>query len=158
MCPQAPGSPPEYSHKAGLQTVITEKSIQIGPVIHTAAQGLLQWAEFHMGRRGRRPRETVRPRRWPSSCSVLDEGCKQSVALPLLVQRGWRRPRAKGSVFAFAPTVIPFQPGLYRPDLHYQGEWPRIHYVAFTKTPLVHSCSLGFASRTNGVHLPKVGD
>jgi hypothetical protein len=31
--------------------------------------------------------------------------------------------------------VIPFQPGLYRPDLHYRGEWPGIHYVAFTKTP-----------------------
>jgi hypothetical protein len=30
-----------------------------------------------------------------------------------------------------------------------------IHYVAFTKTPLVHSCSLGFASCTNVVHLPK---
>jgi hypothetical protein len=54
--------------------------------------------------------------------------------------------------------MIPFQPGLYRPDLHYQGEWPGIHYVAFTKTPLVHRCSLGFANRTNAVHLPKVGD
>jgi hypothetical protein len=42
--------------------------------------------------------------------------------------------------------MIPFQPGLYRPDLHYQGEWTGIHYVAFTKTPLVHSCSLGFDS------------
>jgi hypothetical protein len=52
--------------------------------------------------------------------------------------------------------MIPFQSGLYRPDLHYQGEWLGIHYVAFTKTPLVHSCSLGFASRTNAVHLPKV--
>jgi hypothetical protein len=51
--------------------------------------------------------------------------------------------------------VIPFQPGLYRPDLHYQGEWSGIHYVAFTKTPLVHSCSLGFASRTNAVHSPR---
>jgi hypothetical protein len=51
--------------------------------------------------------------------------------------------------------MIPFQPRLYRPDLHYQGEWPGIHYVAFTKTPLVHSCSLGFASRTNAVHLPR---
>jgi hypothetical protein len=51
--------------------------------------------------------------------------------------------------------MIPFQPGLYRPDLHYQGEWPGIHYVAFTKTPLVHSCSLGFASRTNAVHHPR---
>jgi hypothetical protein len=28
---------------------------------------------------------------------------------------------------------------------HYQGESARFHYVAFTKTPLVHSCSLGFA-------------
>jgi hypothetical protein len=49
--------------------------------------------------------------------------------------------------------VIPLQPGLYRPDLHYQGEWPGMHYIAFTKTPLVHSCSLGFVSRTNAVHL-----
>jgi hypothetical protein len=54
--------------------------------------------------------------------------------------------------------MIPFQLGLYIPDLHYRGEWPEIHYVAFTKTPLVRSCSLGFASRTNAVHLPKVGD
>jgi hypothetical protein len=54
--------------------------------------------------------------------------------------------------------MLPFQPGLYRPDLHYQGEWPGIHYVAFTKTPLVHSFSLGFARRTNAVHLPKVDD
>jgi hypothetical protein len=41
---------------------------------------------------------------------------------------------------------------------HYQGESARFHYVAFTKTPLVHSCSLGFVSRTNAVHLTKVGD
>jgi hypothetical protein len=37
---------------------------------------------------------------------------------------------------------------------HYQGE-SRFHYVAFTKTPLVHNCLLGFASRTNAVHLPR---
>jgi hypothetical protein len=41
---------------------------------------------------------------------------------------------------------------------HYLGGLAGYHYVAFTKTPLVHSCSLGFASRTNAVHLPKVGD
>jgi hypothetical protein len=41
---------------------------------------------------------------------------------------------------------------------HYLGGLAGYHYVAFTKTPLVHSCSLGFASRTNTVHLPKVGD
>jgi hypothetical protein len=55
----------------------------------------------------------------------------------------------------YPQVVIPFQLGLYRPDLHYRGEWPGIHYVAFTKTPLVHSCSLGFASRTNAVHPPR---
>jgi hypothetical protein len=41
---------------------------------------------------------------------------------------------------------------------HYQGGLAGYHYVAFTKTPLVHSCSLGFASRTNTVHIPKVDD
>jgi hypothetical protein len=46
-----------------------------------------------------------RPRRRPSSCGVLDEGWRLPVVLPPLVQRDWRRHRAKGSVFAFAPTV-----------------------------------------------------
>jgi hypothetical protein len=41
---------------------------------------------------------------------------------------------------------------------HYLGGLAGYHYVAFTKTPLVHSCSLGFASRTNTIHHPKVGD
>jgi hypothetical protein len=68
--------------------------------------GLLQWAEFHMGLRVGRGRETGRPRRRPSSCGVLDEGWKLSVASPPLVRRDWRRHRAKGSVFAFAPTVF----------------------------------------------------
>jgi hypothetical protein len=104
MCPQAPRSSPKYSHKARLQTVITEKPLQIGPVIHSAARGLLQWAEFHVGLRVGRGRETERPRRRPSSCSVLDEGWKLPVALPPLVRRDRRRHRAKGSVFAFAPT------------------------------------------------------
>jgi hypothetical protein len=56
------------------------------------------------GLRVGRGRETERPRRRPSSCSVLDEGWRQPVVLSLLVQRDWRRHRAKGSVFAFAPT------------------------------------------------------
>jgi hypothetical protein len=104
MCPQAPRSSPEYSHKAGLQTVITERPLQIGPVIHSAARGLLQWAEFLVGLRVGRGRETGRPCRRPSSCGVLDEGWKLSVASPPLVRRDRRRHRAKGSVFAFAPT------------------------------------------------------
>jgi hypothetical protein len=49
MCPQAPRSSPEYSHKAGLQTVITEKPSQIGLVMRSAARGLLQWAKFYVG-------------------------------------------------------------------------------------------------------------
>ena len=52
----------------------------------------------------------------------------------------------------------PFMPRVDQTLKHYQGESARFHYVAFTKTLLVHSCSLGFASRTNAVHLPKVGD
>jgi hypothetical protein len=59
--------------------------------------------------------------------------------------------------------LLSLGPGYHHPrgqdiTLHYQGEWSGIHYVAFTKTPLVHSYSLGFASSTNTVLLPKVGD
>jgi hypothetical protein len=49
MCPQAPGLSPEYSHKGGLQAVITEKLLQVRPVTHFSVQGLLQWAESHVG-------------------------------------------------------------------------------------------------------------
>jgi hypothetical protein len=52
----------------------------------------------------------------------------------------------------------PFLPLVDQTLKHYQGESARFHYVAFTKTPHVHSCSLDFASCTNAVHLPKVGD
>jgi hypothetical protein len=49
MCPQAPGLSPEYSHKGGLQIVITEKPLQIEPVTQFCARGLLQWDESHVG-------------------------------------------------------------------------------------------------------------
>jgi hypothetical protein len=49
---------------------------------------------------------TGRPRRRPSSCSVEVEGWTPPVVLPPLVQRDRRRLGAKGSVFAFAPTVL----------------------------------------------------
>jgi hypothetical protein len=52
----------------------------------------------------------------------------------------------------------PLLPRVDKTLKHYEGESARFHYVAFTKTPLVHSCLLGLASRTNAVHLPKVGD
>jgi hypothetical protein len=106
MCPQAPRSSPEYSHKAGLQTVITEKPLQIGPVIHSASRGLLQWAELHVGLRVGRGRETERPRRRPSSCSVLDEGWKLLVALHPLLRRDRRRHRAKVAQESFGRSSI----------------------------------------------------
>jgi hypothetical protein len=35
MCPQTPSLSPEYSHKAGLQAVITSMPLQIRPVTQT---------------------------------------------------------------------------------------------------------------------------
>jgi hypothetical protein len=52
----------------------------------------------------------------------------------------------------------PFLPRVNQTLKHYQGESARFHYVAFTKILLVCSRPLGFASRTNTVLLPKVGD
>jgi hypothetical protein len=39
MCPQAPKLSPEYSYKVGLQTVITEKPLQLRPVTRSSHEG-----------------------------------------------------------------------------------------------------------------------
>ena len=39
MCPQTPSLSPEYSHKAGLQTVITSIPLQVRPVIQRRPRG-----------------------------------------------------------------------------------------------------------------------
>jgi hypothetical protein len=39
MCPQAPRLSPEYYYKAGLQTVITEKPLQIRLVMRSGHAG-----------------------------------------------------------------------------------------------------------------------
>jgi hypothetical protein len=39
MCPQVPKLSPEYSYKARLQTVITEKPLQIRPVMRSSHAG-----------------------------------------------------------------------------------------------------------------------
>jgi hypothetical protein len=44
---------PEYSHKGGLQTVITKKLLQMRPITCLSTRGPLQWAEFHVGLRAR---------------------------------------------------------------------------------------------------------
>jgi hypothetical protein len=57
MCPEAPRSSPEYSHKAGLQIVITEKPSQTGPVMRSGRAG-----PVIMGRILRGPSRWTRPR------------------------------------------------------------------------------------------------
>src|SRR5690349_7505581 len=39
MCPQTPSLSPEYSHKAGLQAVITSMPLQVRPIIQRRPRG-----------------------------------------------------------------------------------------------------------------------
>jgi hypothetical protein len=103
MCPQPPRLSPEYSHKAGLQTVITGMPLQIRPVTRGGHAGPVT-----MGRITRGPLSWTRPRGGVTTSQAF-VWCriKRRVSLPALSpsdQRLLRRPRAKGGVFAFAPT------------------------------------------------------
>jgi hypothetical protein len=105
MCPQAPRLSPEYSHKAGLQTVITGRPLQIRPAMRSGHAGPVT-----MGRITRGPPCWTRPRDGTtSSQAFVRRRVGRRVSLPVvlssLVQRGWRRHRAKGGVFTFAPTL-----------------------------------------------------
>jgi hypothetical protein len=104
MCPQAPRLSPEYYHKAGLHIVITGKPLQIRPVMRGGHTGPVT-----MGRITRGPPCLTRSQdRTTSSWAFVQRRVGRRVSLPVvlssLVQRGWRRHRAKGGVFAFAPT------------------------------------------------------
>jgi hypothetical protein len=104
MCPQLPRLSPEYSHKAGLQTVITGMPLQIRPVTRGGHAGPVT-----MGRITRGPLSWTRPHCGMTSPQAF-VWCRieQRVSLPVLSlsdQRLQRRPRAKGGIFAFAPTV-----------------------------------------------------
>jgi hypothetical protein len=121
MCPQLPRLSPEYSHKAGLQTVITGMPLQIRPVTRGGHAGPVT-----MGRIARGPLSWTRPHCGMTSSPVFvwcrsSEGCPCLFCLsdqrlqrrlrakcPCLFclsdQRLQRRLRAKGGVFAFAPT------------------------------------------------------
>jgi hypothetical protein len=94
---------PECSHKAGLQTVITGRPLQFRPVIRGGHAGPVT-----MGRITRGPPCWTRPRDETTSSQVfVQRHVGRRVSLPVLsplAQRGWRRHRAKGGVFAFAPT------------------------------------------------------
>jgi hypothetical protein len=91
MCPQAPRLSPEYSHKAGLQTVITGRPLQIRPVMRSGHAGPVT-----MGRITRGPPCWTRPRDDTTSSQVfVRRRVGRRVGLPVvlspLVQRGWRR-------------------------------------------------------------------
>jgi hypothetical protein len=104
MCPQTPRLSPEYSHKAGLQTVITGRPLQIRPVKRNGHVGPVT-----MGRITRGPPFWMRSEDETTSSQVfVRRRMRRRVSLPVvlspLVQRVRRRPQAKGGVFAFAPT------------------------------------------------------
>jgi hypothetical protein len=104
MCPHTPRLSPEYSHKAGLQTVITGRPLQIRHVMRSGQTGPVT-----MGRITRGPPFWTRSQNETTSSQVfVRRRVGRRVGLPIvlspLVQRGWRRHRAKGGVFAFAPT------------------------------------------------------
>jgi hypothetical protein len=103
MCPQPPRLSPEYSHKAGLQTVITGMPLQIRHVTRGGHAGPVT-----MGRITRGPLSWTRPHGGMTTSQAF-AWCRirRRVSLPVLSpsdQRLQRRPRAKGGVFAFAPT------------------------------------------------------
>jgi hypothetical protein len=105
MCPQTPRLSPEYSHKAGLQTVITGRLLQIRPVTRDGHAGPVT-----MGRITRGPPLWTRSQDETTSSRVFARWrMRRRVNLPVvlspLVQRARRRPRAKGGVFAFAPIA-----------------------------------------------------
>jgi hypothetical protein len=80
MCPQLPRLFPEYSHKAGLQTVITGIPLQIRPVIRGGHAGPVT-----MGRNARGPLSWTRPHcGMPSSPVFVWCRSKRRVSLPAL--------------------------------------------------------------------------
>jgi hypothetical protein len=104
MCPQTPRLSPEYFHKAGLQTVITGRPLQIRPVTRDGHAGPVTMGRITRGP----PCWTGLQDETTSSQVFVRWRMRRRVSLPVvlspLVQRGRRRPRAKGGVFAFAPT------------------------------------------------------
>jgi hypothetical protein len=79
MCPQLPRLSPEYSHKAGLQTVITGMPLQIRPATRGGYAGPVT-----MGRIARGPLSWTRPHCGMPSSSVF-VWCRSSEGCPCLL-------------------------------------------------------------------------
>jgi hypothetical protein len=71
-----------------LQTIITEKLLQIRPVTRFFVRGMLQWVESHVGLQVGWGRGMERLHRRPVSCCEEDEGWATPIILPPLVQQG----------------------------------------------------------------------
>jgi hypothetical protein len=78
MCPQLPRLSPEYSHKAGLQTVITGMPLQTRPVTRGGHAGPVT-----MGRIARGPLSWMRPHCGMTSSPVF-VWCRSSKGCPCL--------------------------------------------------------------------------
>jgi hypothetical protein len=104
MCPQEPRFSRNIPIKAGLQIVIMEKPLQFRPVMRNNSAGPVM-----MGRIVRGLLCWATPRDGAASPWVFvlqlrrTKGAVRQTLSPL-VQRDWRRHRAEGSVYAFAPT------------------------------------------------------
>ena len=69
MCPQTPSLSPEYSHKAGLQAVITSLPLQVRPVIQRRPRGARYNGPDHTWALGLNE---------AASCEVVAAGLRQS--------------------------------------------------------------------------------
>jgi hypothetical protein len=109
MCPQLPRLSPEYSHKAGLQTVITGVPLQIRPVTRGGHVGPVT-----MGRIARGPLSGCEAALWDNFVAGLRlVPIKRRVSLPVVSVRpaaaaktlseGWRLCLRPNNIKAF-PT------------------------------------------------------
>jgi hypothetical protein len=89
MCPQTPSLSPEYSHKAGLQAVITSMPLQVRPVIQRRPRGARYNGPDHtwaLGLNEAAPREDFAAGLRPSA--EWSEGCPCPLCLCQIILCG----------------------------------------------------------------------
>jgi hypothetical protein len=134
MCPQTPSLSPEYSHKAGLQAVITSMPLQVRPVIQRRPRGARYNGPDHtwaLGRDEAAPPEDVaaglrQSAEWSEGCprplcpcrtSDCSEGLERRVAsLP--------SPQQKARSSSFSKTTETYSHGNLRICRESRENWP----------------------------------
>jgi hypothetical protein len=117
MCPQVPRLSPEYSHKAGLQTVITGRLLQNRPVTRSGHAGPVT-----MGRITRGPPMQDEVARWddlviglrPAPCRAKGKSVRRLVSVDparsaKASSEGWRlrlRPNSDILLMAFVRSSL----------------------------------------------------